>query len=43
MKNYTTPEVELLSFAAEDVMVASPEATAENRTYGDNIFDIFGM
>ena len=43
MKNYTTPEVELLSFAAEDVMEVSAEAIAENRTAGDNIFDIFGM
>lgn len=42
MKKYTTPEVELLSFASEDVMQVSDEAIAENRTYGDNIFSIFG-
>ena len=41
MKNYTTPEVELLSFATEDLMEASSEAMAENRTAGDNIYDIF--
>lgn len=43
MKNYTTPEVELLSFAAEDVMEASSDAIEENRTAGDNIYDIFGF
>ena len=43
MKKYTTPEIELLSFATEDIMVPSAEATEENRTSGDNIFDIFGV
>ncbi len=43
MKKYTTPEIELLSFAAEDIMVVSAEAAEENRTSGDNIFEIFGM
>ena len=43
MKNYTTPEVELLSFVTEDLMEASSEAIEENRTAGDNILDIFGV
>ena len=43
MKNYTTPEAQILSFVCEDVMEASSEAIAENRTAGDNIFDIFGV
>ena len=43
MKKYTTPEVELLSFVNEDVMEASEDAIEENRTAGDNIYDIFGF
>ena len=42
MKNYTTPEVEILSFALEDLMVATAEQIEDNRTVGDNIFEIFG-
>ena len=43
MKKYTTPEIELLSFATEDIMEVSAEAVKENRTEGDNIFEIFGV
>ena len=43
MKKYNTPEVELLSFATEELMVPSTEAIEEDRTAGDNIFDIFGV
>ena len=43
MKKYTTPEIELLSFATEDIMEVSADAMEENRTSGDNIFDIFGV
>ena len=43
MKKYTTPEIELLSFATEDIMEVSADQVTENRTEGDNIFDIFGV
>ena len=43
MKKYTTPEIELLSFVTEDIMEVSAEAVKENRTEGDNIFEIFGV
>ena len=42
MKEYTTPELLFLSFSTEDVMGASSEAAVlENRTAGDDIFNIF--
>ncbi len=34
---YTTPEIELVSFAAEDIMAA----THENNLPGDNLTDFF--
>ena len=43
MKKYTTPEIELLSFATEDIMEVSEGQVTENRTEGDNLFDIFGV
>lgn len=42
MKTYTIPEATLLPFTAEDVMAVSKEASEDNRTQGDSIFDEFG-